>query len=133
MQDQPRYVDVVSEVKAFLGERVTFAISSGIRETAIVVDPGIGFGKTLSHNLDLLRRLPELAALNRPLLVGFSRKSFIGRLLDVGPDERLEGSLAAAVVAAVEGAQMLRVHDVLETCRALQLVDAIRQCDDRTT
>jgi dihydropteroate synthase len=133
MQDQPRYVDVVREVKAFLGERVTFAISSGIRENAIVVDPGIGFGKTLNHNLELLRSIPELASLNRPLLVGLSRKSFIGRLLDVGPDERLEGSLAAAVVAAVGGAQMLRVHDVLETCRALRLVDSIRELDHATT
>jgi dihydropteroate synthase len=126
MQDQPSYQDVVTEVKKFLRDRVAFAGSNGIRETAIVVDPGIGFGKTLSHNLQLLRRLPEFVSLGRPLLVGLSRKSFIGRLLDAGPEHRLEGSLAAAVVAALGGAQMLRVHDVLETCRAVRIVDAIR-------
>lgn len=126
MQDRPRYQDVVTEVKEFLRERIAFAMSNGIRETAIVVDPGIGFGKNLSHNLELVRRLPEFESLGRPLLVGLSRKSFIGRLLDVGPEDRLEGSLAAAVVAALGGAQMLRAHDVLETCRALRIVDAIR-------
>lgn len=126
MQDQPHYRDVVGEVKAFLSERAGFAMANGIRETAIIVDPGIGFGKTLRHNLELVGRLPEFASLDRPLLVGLSRKSFIGQLLDVGPDQRLEGSLAAAVVAALGGAQMLRVHDVLETCRALRIVDALR-------
>jgi dihydropteroate synthase len=126
MQNRPEYHDVVAEVREFLRQRIAFAVTSGIRENAILIDPGIGFGKNLYHNLELIGHLQELASLGRPILVGLSRKSFIGQLLDVGPDERLEGSLAAAVAAALGGAQVLRAHDVLETCRALRIADAIR-------
>jgi dihydropteroate synthase len=93
---------------------------------AIVIDPGIGFGKTVDHNLQLLRGLPVLAALGQPLLVGVSRKTFIGKILNLDPDQRLEGSLAAAVAAVLAGANLLRVHDVGETGRALRIADALR-------
>jgi dihydropteroate synthase len=91
-----------------------------------MLDPGIGFGKTLDHNLQLLRGLPTLAALGRPLLVGVSRKGFIGRILNLDPTERLEGSLAAAAAAVLAGANIVRVHDVRETLRAVRVADAIR-------
>jgi dihydropteroate synthase len=92
----------------------------------IIIDPGIGFGKNLDHNLALLRGLSELALLGRPILVGVSRKTFIGRLLEAGPEERLEGSLAAAVAAVLAGANMIRVHDVKEAARAVRIADALR-------
>jgi len=135
MQHRPQYVDVVGEVREFLKQRIALAMASGIRENAIVVDPGIGFGKNLNHNLELVGRLSEFEELGRPILVGLSRKSFIGQLLDLGPDDRVEGSVAGAVVAALGGAQLLRVHDVLETCRALRIVDAVkrRQRDHATS
>jgi dihydropteroate synthase len=122
MQDDPRYDDVVSEVKAFLEERLEFAVAAGIAEERICVDPGIGFGKTVEHNVELLRRLDELVALGRPVLVGASRKRFLGRLLGdpeatVGP---LGASLAAAVAAVAAGATIVRVHDVRETVEALR-------------
>ena len=127
MQLAPRYDDVVREVTAFLRERVAHAVSSGIALDRIVVDPGVGFGKDLDHNLALLRHLRELAALGRPVLVGLSRKSFLGRLEEPpGPAGRLEGSLAAATAAVLAGAHMVRVHDVPETCRAVRVADAIR-------
>jgi dihydropteroate synthase len=126
MQQNPAYGDVVEEVRDFLKERVEYAVRSGIAAEMIVVDPGIGFGKNLDHNLALLRGLPAIAALGLPLLVGASRKAFIGKLLDLGPEERLEGSLAAAVAAALAGANMIRVHDVKEAVRALRVADALR-------
>ena len=126
MQVEPRYGDVVREVMEFLAERVVFAVKAGIAKEKIIVDPGIGFGKTLQHNLALLRALPSFASIGQPLLVGASRKGFIGRLLNADPEDRLEGSIAAAVVAALGGADIIRVHDVSETARALRLVDAIR-------
>ena len=126
MQFEPRYVDVVREVTEFLVERVMFAVSAGIAKEKIIVDPGIGFGKTLQHNLALLRALPTFASQSQPVLVGASRKGFIGRLLDADPEDRLEGSIAAAVVAALGGADIIRVHDVSETARALRVLDAIR-------
>jgi len=121
MQQDPRYDDVVSEVAAFLEERLSFAIAAGIREERICLDPGIGFGKTVEHNVELLRRLDELVAIGRPVLVGASRKRFLGRLLGdaeatVGP---LSASVAAAVAAAASGATIVRVHDVRETVQAL--------------
>jgi dihydropteroate synthase len=112
MQDDPRYGDVVDEVKAFLEERLHFALGQGIAEERIVLDPGIGFGKTVAHNLELLRRLDELVALGRPVLVGSSRKSFIGRLTDRPVDDRVAGTIATNVLAYVGGAQIFRVHDV---------------------
>jgi dihydropteroate synthase len=93
---------------------------------AIVLDPGIGFGKNLEHNLQLLRGLPVLAALGQPLLVGVSRKNFIGKILNLAPDHRLEGSIAAAVAAVLGGANIIRVHDVAESAKAARVADAIR-------
>ena len=133
MQIAPRYRDVVGEVAAFLRERVAFAVGSGVSAERIVVDPGIGFGKDLDHNLALLRNLGALASLGRPVLVGLSRKAFLGRLQETtGSESRLEGSLAGAVAAVLAGAHMVRVHDVLETCRAVRVADAIRgACETR--
>jgi len=126
MQSEPRYNDVVREVRDFLAAQLYEAMDAGIAAERIILDPGIGFGKTLEHNLQLLRGLPTLAALGQPLLVGASRKAFIGKILDLDPDHRLEGSLAAAVAAVLGGANLLRVHDVAETCRAARMADAIR-------
>jgi dihydropteroate synthase len=126
MQNHPRYADVVSDVRNFLEERTAFAVARGIAPEQIALDPGIGFGKTDEHNLALLDGLPALAAAGRPVLIGVSRKSFIGRLLGRAPDERLAGSLAAAVFAIVRGAHILRVHDVKESCDAAKLVDMMR-------
>ena len=126
MQAEPRYNDVVREVRDFLAAQLYEAMDAGIAAERIILDPGIGFGKTLEHNLQLLRGLPTLAALGQPLLVGASRKAFIGKILDLHPEHRLEGSLAAAVAAVLGGANLLRVHDVAETCRAARMADAIR-------
>jgi dihydropteroate synthase len=126
MQQDPRYADVVREVRDFLAEQMYEAMDAGIAQDRIVLDPGIGFGKTLEHNLLLLRGLPALTALGQPLLVGVSRKGFIGKILDLDPPGRLEGSLAAAVAAILAGANIVRVHDVSETCRAARIADAIR-------
>ena len=127
MQREPRYQNVVREVRDFLAERVRAANQAGIAQEQIIVDPGMGFGKTLAHNLALLKNLRSLNSLGQPLLIGVSRKAFIGKILNAaGPEERLEGSLAAAVAAALSGANLLRVHDVSETVRALRVADAIR-------
>ncbi len=114
MQLQPRYEDVVDEVKAFLVARLEFAVSEGVREDRILLDPGIGFGKTVDHNLELLRRLDELAAIGPPLVIGTSRKGFLGRLAPSGPDPdgRLPGTVATNVLALERGASVFRVHDV---------------------
>jgi dihydropteroate synthase len=124
MQDDPRYGDVVSDVKAFLEERLEFAVAEGIDEGRVWLDPGIGFGKTLEHNLELLRRLDEIVALGRPVVVGVSRKRFLGAL--TGRDEagRLAGGLAANVLAFERGAHMFRVHDVAPTREALAVAAA---------
>jgi dihydropteroate synthase len=129
MQSEPRYHDVVREVRDFLAARLSEAMAGGVARDAVIIDPGIGFGKTLDHNLALLRSLPALAALGQPLLVGASRKTFIGKILGVDPNERLEGSLAAAVAAVLSGANILRVHDVKETVRAARIADALRYWD----
>jgi dihydropteroate synthase len=126
MQANPHYDDVLREVRDFLAAQVRCAVEAGVERKNIIIDPGIGFGKTLEHNLTLLRNLPTLAALGHPLLVGASRKTFIGRILGVEPDERLEGSLAAAVAAVLGGAHIIRVHDVKETRKAIRVADAIR-------
>ena len=125
MQDDPRYGDVVADVKAFLGERMKAAIAAGVDEEKVWLDPGIGFGKTLAHNAELLRRLGELRELGRPLVVGTSRKSFIGRIDGSGAGERLGGTIASSVLAAAEGADVLRVHDVAEMQQALAVTMAI--------
>jgi dihydropteroate synthase len=112
MQRGPRYDDVVSEVKAFLEQRMAFALGQGIPELRILLDPGIGFGKTLQHNLELLRRLDELVALGRPVVIGTSRKSFLGRISGRDVDDRLAGTIATNVLAYERGARVFRVHDV---------------------
>ncbi|MCL2418118.1 MAG: dihydropteroate synthase [Conexibacteraceae bacterium] len=124
MQDNPHYDDVVSEVKAFLEERMAFAVAHGVREDRIILDPGIGFGKTVAHNLELLRRLPELVALGRPVLIGTSRKSFLGRLTGRDLDDRIPGTLATNVIAYERGARIFRVHDVAPLYDALVVTAA---------
>ena len=126
MQAQPNYRNVVQEVADFLQGQIAFANSAGVDPVNIIVDPGIGFGKNLDHNLELLRSLSILASLGCPLLVGPSRKTFIGMVLQVGPEDRLEGSIAAAVAASLGGANMIRAHDVKATFRALRVADKIR-------
>jgi dihydropteroate synthase len=127
MQDDPRYDDVVSEVAAFLEERLSFAVAVGVAEELVCLDPGIGFGKTTEHNLELLARLGEIAALGRPVLVGVSRKRFLGRILD--DEETRTGPLAAGVAVNVlayeRGASIFRVHDVRENVEALAAARAI--------
>jgi dihydropteroate synthase len=127
MQLNPTYADVVADVKRFLAERLAFAVGAGVREELICLDPGIGFGKTVAHNLELLRRLGELVALGRPLLLGLSRKSTLGKVAG-DPDARV-GSTAASVGAAVaayeRGASILRVHDVREHVEALAVARAV--------
>jgi dihydropteroate synthase len=125
MQEDPRYDDVVAEVKAFLAERLEAAVAAGIAEERIWLDPGIGFGKTGAHNMELLRRLGELRELGRPLVVGTSRKSFIGKVDGSPADQRLGGTIASSVLAAAEGAEVLRVHDVAEVRQALAVAAAI--------
>lgn len=125
MQDNPEYDDVVVEVRDFLAARLEAAVAAGIDEERIWLDPGIGFGKTDRHNFELLRGLGELAALGRPLVVGTSRKSFIGRTDGSAADERLGGTIATSVLAAVAGAAVLRVHDVAEMDQALRVTAAV--------
>jgi dihydropteroate synthase len=125
MQDEPVYADVVAEVRAFLAERLEAAIEAGIAEQRIWLDPGIGFGKSAEHNLELLAGLGEIATLGRPLVIGASRKSFIGRIDGSPPGERLGGTIASAVLAAAAGAEVLRVHDVAEVAQALRLATAV--------
>jgi dihydropteroate synthase len=127
MQADPRYEDVAAEVAAFLEERLSFAVASGVPEERICLDPGIGFGKTAEQNFELVRRLDVLLALGRPIVIGFSRKSSLGRI--VGDPQATTGppaaSLAAAVTAYERGATILRVHDVRETVQALAVVKAV--------
>ena len=129
MQAAPRYDDVVSDVLGFLEERVEHAVSAGIPEDRICVDPGIGFGKTPDQNLELVRRLDEIASLGRPVVVGFSRKSTLGKIL--GDPEARTGSAAASIGAAVaafqHGAWMIRAHDVRETVEALTVASAVER------
>jgi dihydropteroate synthase len=124
MQADPRYDDVVSDVKAFLEERLAFAVSEGIDEERIWLDPGIGFGKTVDHNLELLRRLDEIVALGRPVVIGTSRKSFLGRITGREANERVPGTIATNVLALARGATIFRVHDVAEAHDALAVAAA---------
>jgi dihydropteroate synthase len=126
MQKHPHYGDVTQEVGEFLADRAQAAMEAGISRDRIVLDPGFGFGKNLEHNLTLLRRLPELAALGYPLMAGLSRKSLIGTLLGGKPvEERMQGSVAAAVIAVQNGANIVRVHDVAPTVEALRITSAM--------
>ena len=125
MQTEPHYEDVVAEVQVFLQQRVEACESVGISRDKIVLDPGFGFGKTLQHNLGLLKHLEEFHQLGMPLLVGMSRKSMIGAVLDATVEQRLYGSVAVATLAAQAGAQIIRVHDVKPTADALKMVAAV--------
>jgi dihydropteroate synthase len=130
MQDDPRYDDVVDDIKAFLSERVAFAVGEGIAEDKIAVDPGIGFGKTIEHNLELLRRLDEIAALGFEVVIGTSRKSFLGKLTGRDdPHDRVAATLATTVLAFERGATVFRVHDVAETADALKVAAATLRHD----
>ena len=124
MQEAPKYEDVFADVNRFFVENIARCERAGIAKEKLLLDPGFGFGKNLSHNYALLARLGEFHHFSLPLLVGMSRKTMIGQLLNVGPTERLSGSLACAVIAAMQGAQIIRVHDVKETVEAMRVVEA---------
>lgn len=126
MQDEPYYNDVAVEVAVFLQERIDACVAAGIAVERIVLDPGFGFAKNTQHNYELFKRLPELLSLQRPLLVGVSRKSMIGNILQQPVDQRLYGSLALAVMALERGAKILRVHDVAATMDALKIFNAVQ-------
>jgi dihydropteroate synthase len=126
MQESPSYEDVVAEVRLFFEDRVETCLTAGLPAERIVLDPGFGFGKTLQHNLELLRHLSELAVHDLPVLAGLSRKSMVGTLTGRPTEERVHGSVALAVIAALNGASILRVHDVAATVDALQVVAAVR-------
>lgn len=127
MQDNPQYSDPAQEICDFLTDRVAATEAAGIDRQRLVLDPGFGFGKTLDHNLQLLAQLGKFSRLGFPLLVGLSRKSMIGEILGVSASQRLYGSVAAAVLAVERGAQIVRCHDVAETCQALKVVSAISE------
>lgn len=125
MQRSPRYRALMEELLCFFRGRIAAAVAAGIDRHRIVIDPGIGFGKTVAHNLEILNRLKLLARLNRPILIGPSRKSFLGRLIDQSVDQRLEGTAAAVTAAVLHGAEVVRVHDVAEMVRVVRVADAI--------
>ena len=125
MQESPYYENVLKEIKDYFEERVNFADSMGIQEQNLILDPGIGFGKRFEDNLAILKNLKEFKKLDRPILVGLSRKSFIGKILDLPVEERLEGSLGALACSIMQGANIARVHDVKESVRVAKVVDAI--------
>ena len=127
MQEDPQYRDVIAEVRSFLAERVDTCIAAGLAENLIVIDPGFGFGKSHAHNVELLANLRQLRLRDRPLLVGLSRKSTLGALTGRQTDERLPASVAAAVIAAMQGADIIRAHDVKPTVDALKVVKAVRE------
>lgn len=125
MQDEPHYEDVVSEVKSFLEGRLAFAVGEGVPEERVLLDPGIGFGKTVEHNLELLRRLDEIVAIGRPVVIGTSRKAFLGKLAGGRSEsQRLPGTIATTVIAWERGATVFRVHDVAEVVDALAVAAA---------
>lgn len=125
MQENPIYEDVVADIARFLAERAEVAVAAGVDPGRIIVDPGIGFGKTLEHNLEIIRRLDELRSLGYPLLVGTSRKSFIGKVLDLPVDRRLFGTAATVALLVERGADIVRVHDVLEMSQVVRMADAV--------
>jgi dihydropteroate synthase len=125
MQQQPQYLDVIAEVSAFLRQRMAAAEAAGIARARIVLDPGFGFGKTLAHNLDLLRELETFCALGVPVLAGLSRKSMLGAITGRDVSDRLAASVVAALLAVQRGAAIVRVHDVRETVDALKIWNAV--------
>ncbi len=129
MQEDPRYDDVVADVLAFLEQRMAFAVAEGVAEEQIVLDPGIGFGKTARHNLQLIHRLDRLSALGRPVVLGASRKRFLGAVLGTGPEDRLIGTVATTALGFERGAAVIRVHDVMPNYEALRVSLAIMEAD----
>ena len=129
MQQSPEYEDVVREVKGFLQQRTEVCLQAGIRREQIVIDPGFGFGKTLEHNISLFNQLNSVCELDLPVLVGISRKSMLGAIVDKPVEQRMAASIAAAVLAWNRGAQIFRVHDVAETCDALRLCETLKQAE----
>ncbi|MEI6632128.1 MAG: dihydropteroate synthase [bacterium] len=127
MQLNPQYQDVVLEIIDFLGKAIKKAVALGVKEDKIIIDPGIGFGKALKHNLEILKRLAEFKVLGRPILIGTSRKAFIGKILDLRPQERIFGTVSSCVLGAQNGAHILRVHDVREVRQALDIFDSINK------
>ena len=125
MQINPHYDSLIDEVMAYLEESINMAEQAGVAPEKIIIDPGIGFGKSFDHNLQLINRLDEFRILGKPILIGPSRKSFIGQILDASPEERIEGTIAAAIVALQKGAHIIRVHDVKEASKAVKVADAI--------
>jgi dihydropteroate synthase len=126
MQENPVYRDLIAEIKEFLAGAIQKAERSGVRPENIIIDPGIGFGKTVEHNLEIINRLADFQALGKPVMVGPSRKSFVGKILDEPVDERLEGTLAAVAIAAWNGAEIIRVHDVRAARKVVRIVTAIK-------
>ena len=124
MQKNPGYVSLIDEVSGYLSKAVESACSAGIDREKIIIDPGIGFGKALGHNLEILRRLGEFKSLGRPIMVGTSRKSFIGKIINAGPKDRIFGTVASCVLAVKNGARIVRVHDVREVKQALKVLDS---------
>jgi dihydropteroate synthase len=129
MQQEPEYGDVVAEVAEFLAQRVRACVAAGLAEDRIIVDPGFGFGKTPRHNIELLANLRQLRPIGRPIMAGLSRKSTLGALTGRDVGERLPASIAAAVIAVIEGATIVRVHDVRETVDALRVAAAVLERD----
>jgi dihydropteroate synthase len=124
-QGEPKYISLMDEIIAFLRRSIELAVSAGLPEEQVVIDPGIGFGKTAQHNLEILERLSELRVLGRPILLGTSRKSTIGKVLDLPPDQRIEGTAATIALGIAFGADIVRVHDVREMSRVARMTDAI--------
>ncbi|CAO95388.1 dihydropteroate synthase [Erwinia tasmaniensis] len=131
MQQSPQYPNVVRAVEKFFVDNIARCEAAGIKKSQLLLDPGFGFGKNLSHNYQLLAHLADFHHFGLPLLVGLSRKSMIGQLLNVGPSQRLTGSLACAVIAAMQGAHILRVHDVKETVEAMRVVEATQSAREK--
>jgi dihydropteroate synthase len=126
MQANPRYADLIGEISESLRESVEIAVRAGVPRDQVIVDPGIGFGKTLENNLEIIRRLGEFRALGQPILIGASRKAFIGRILgNLPPTERVAGTVATTALAIAQGADIVRVHDVRENARAARVADAV--------
>lgn len=125
MQHNPHYDNVLLEIKSFLKKKIDLAVKNGINREKIIIDPGIGFGKRFEDNLTLIRNLNDFSTLDQPILVGISRKSFIGKILDLPPGEREEGTLASAIISVIQGAHILRVHDVAPIKRAILVAETI--------
>lgn len=125
MQINPHYDHLMTEIISFFNERIEYAVKSGISNHQIIIDPGIGFGKSLDHNLEIIRHLKDLKPLNKPILIGTSRKSFIGKILNLPVNERVEGTAATVAISIANGADIIRVHDVKEMARVARIADAI--------